>query len=225
MVFLAEGSVLGYFYLDLYPRDGKFSHQCVVPICPSYTRANGSRQLPVAANIGNLPRTSATAPGLLYHSQVVTFFHEFGHVIHALCTRSEQSLLSWAWSAVPYPGGVEHDYLEVPSQMLENWTWDPSVLARLSKHYETGKPLDGELVGRIIKARAVGEGYRYTRQATMSLIDMILHKDEGAAERADEIAAKMLNEKLIMDTVGTNGENWAKLVRLSGKGWPIVIPI
>lgn len=78
----------------------------------------------MAANIGNLPKPRPDAPSLLHHSQVLTFFHEFGHVVHHLCSRTDYCLLSWAWSVVPYPAGVEHDFLEIPSQALENWTWE-----------------------------------------------------------------------------------------------------
>lgn len=173
-----------------------------MPVCPTYVRANGSRQLPVAANLGNMPRGAGDTPGLLYHSQVVTFFHEFGHVLHALCTRSDASLLSWAWSAVPYPAGVEHDYLEVPSQMFENWTWDADVLRRLSCHYRTKEPLPDDMIEGLRRARKVGDGYRYVRQITMSQIDLLVHTDSNAAQNAVQVARKMMEENLMFETVG-----------------------
>ena len=82
--------------------------------------------------------------------------------MHCLCTRSDYSLFSWAWSVVPYPAGVEHDFLEVPSQALENWVWEPAVLAELSRHHETGAPMPDALAGRLAASRQLGEGIRYT---------------------------------------------------------------
>jgi Zn-dependent oligopeptidase len=90
------------------------------------------QQLPAAANISNLTPPTATQPSLLHHSEVRTFFHEFGHVIHCICSRAPYTLFSWAWSAVPYAAGVENDFLEVPSLMLENWMWEPTILQHIS---------------------------------------------------------------------------------------------
>lgn len=168
--------IVGHFFLDLYPREGKYAHQCVMPISPSFAD-NGTCQLPAVAMMANMPRGSNGKPALLQHSQVspplmmscrcdmalrqvVTLFHEFGHVMHGVCTKSAHARFSWAWSVVPYPGmhtlvlmiphahtlpltlvsmlaGVEYDFLEVPSMMLENWTWAPNVLHELSSHHET----------------------------------------------------------------------------------------
>lgn len=99
-----SGEVVGHFFLDLFPREGKFGHQCVLPIRPSYQRPDGSFQTPVAALIGNNPKPTPDNPSLLRHTQVVTIFHEFGHVMHAVCTKSRYPRFGWAWSAVPYPG-------------------------------------------------------------------------------------------------------------------------
>ncbi|KAF9950092.1 hypothetical protein BGZ65_006867, partial [Modicella reniformis] len=123
---------VGYFYLDLFPRPGKYAHQCVVPLRPSHVvSSSGERILPVAVNVGNLSRPTADRPALLKHSEANTFFHEFGHVCHAMSSRARYSLFNFSWSVVPYPTSLAMDFLEVPSIMLENWLWEPTVLKRL----------------------------------------------------------------------------------------------
>lgn len=94
-----------------------------------------------------------TSPSLLRHSEVVTYFHEFGHVVHCVCSQAKFSLHAWAWSAVPYPGGVEMDFLEAPSQMLENWLFDSAVLQRVSSHVDTGEQLPAAEADKLLKVR------------------------------------------------------------------------
>lgn len=101
--------------------DGKFGHQCVIPIRPSYVMSDGTQQTAVAALVGNMPRPSGSRPSLLPHSMVRTVFHEFGHVLHCVLSKVRFSRFAWAWSAVPWPAGVEYDFLEAPSMMFENW--------------------------------------------------------------------------------------------------------
>ena len=120
----STNDLLGHFYLDLFPRDGKYSHQvtystlslppplpltlslfkCVYPLQPSFTRRDGSQQRPTAAYLGNTTKPTATRPSLLKSSDARTFFHEFGHLMHCLCTKSSYALFSWAWTAVPWMG-------------------------------------------------------------------------------------------------------------------------
>ncbi|KAI9144076.1 hypothetical protein BKA69DRAFT_1026020 [Paraphysoderma sedebokerense] len=160
-----EPSHIGYFYLDLFPRPGKYSHQCVLPVVPGIWTEESIK--PVAANIGNLRKPEGNKPSLLRYAEVRTFFHEFGHVVHHLCTKSRDSL-----------SGVEIDYLELPSQMLENWIHDPSTLAKLSSHHSTSETLPASLVSSLIQTRHVNAGYAYTRQIFMSLFDMYIHMPE-----------------------------------------------
>merc|ERR1712012_1237488 len=106
------------------PREGKYGHACIYPLTPGYTNSDGERQLPIVSMITNIPKGD---PTLLSHSNVCTFFHEFGHILHAICsghsTNGPQfSCPAWTWGIVDWPGGVEMDYLEVPSMSLEKWT-------------------------------------------------------------------------------------------------------
>ena len=125
----ASGARTGHFYMDLHPREGKYGHAAIFHLL----KRNGS-QTAVDCMMCNLPATSSDGtPALLRHSDVVTFFHEFGHIMHGLCAEGNANQTRYA--------KCPRDFVEAPSQMLENWCWQPSVLARLSKHYETGEAL------------------------------------------------------------------------------------
>ncbi|KAG0277090.1 hypothetical protein BGZ96_003010 [Linnemannia gamsii] len=167
---------IGYFYLDLFPRPGKYAHQCVVPLRPSYVVSGTMEQvLPVAVNVGNLSRPTADRPALLKHSEANTFFHEFGHVCHAMSSKARYSLFNFSWSVVPYPTSLAMDFLEVPSIMLENWLWEPTVLKRLGKHYKTGDELPDDLIASLTKTRKVIKGLLFSQQIAVTAIDLKLH--------------------------------------------------
>ena len=93
--------------------------------------------------VANLAKPTPTAPALMQHSDVVTFFHEMGHVFHGLLSKTTFARF--------HGTSVARDFVEAPSQMLENWCYEPKVLEVMSSHYETGKPLDGELIEKIVK--------------------------------------------------------------------------
>ncbi|KAG0223458.1 hypothetical protein BGX31_008482 [Mortierella sp. GBA43] len=172
----ASAFKIGYFYLDLFPRPGKYSHQCVVPLRPSYFDSRtGERVLPVAVNVGNLSRSTADRPAMLKHSEANTFFHEFGHVCHAMSNTARYSLFNFSWSVVPYPTSLAMDFLEVPSIMLENWLWEPTVLKRLGKHYKTGEELPDDLIQSLVRTRKVLKGLLFSQQMAVTAIDMKVH--------------------------------------------------
>ena len=177
-----EQQVLGFFYLDLFPRPGKYAHQCVYPLRPAFE--DGDDVVTAACvNIGNLSKPGADGkPALLRFREVETFFHEFGHVMHCVLSKSKYSVHAWAWSAVPWPGGVEQDFLEVPSMMLENFVWQPEVLRRLSKHYETGDSLPEDDIDALSASRGALEGYARSRFISMALFDLAVHGGPGPYE-------------------------------------------
>ena len=131
--------LLGYFYLDLWPRPNKFTHAACWPLQPACAVEGGGRRPAVTALVCNFPKPGPDgAPSLLEHNEVVTFFHEFGHGVHNLCSRTQ--LARFAGTA------TERDFVEAPSQMLENWCWERDALARLSRHVDTGAPIPTEMV-------------------------------------------------------------------------------
>ncbi|KAJ2782532.1 metalloendopeptidase [Coemansia javaensis] len=173
------GALVGHFYLDLYPRPGKYNHACVVSLRPGYEREDGSRECPAVAMLANFPRPTADAPALLTHDDVVTLLHELGHVFHALCARTR-----WARFGLD---GVQMDFVEAPSQLLENWAWDPAVLRRVAVHHRTGAPIPADLVARLVAARNEGAGLFHLRQLFFGRFDMAVHSAPDA--RALDIPA------------------------------------
>eukprot|EP00958_Prasinococcus_capsulatus_P023539 scaffold3540_cov379-Prasinococcus_capsulatus_cf.AAC.2 len=190
-------STRGHFFLDLYPREGKYAHQCVYPLRPSYVRACGEQVTPACAIIGNLTKGVDGKPSLMRMREVEvatiqrfrtmtllrshcmtvvqTFFHEFGHVMHCVCSQVDYVPFAWAWSAVPWPGGVQQDFLEVPSMMLENFVYQPTLLKRLSKHHSTAEELPDDIIQKIVQARHVLSGYHYSRMIFLGEYDIIVH--------------------------------------------------
>jgi len=157
---------LARFYLDLHPRDGKYKHAAEFPL---FTGIPGV-QLPSASLVTNFPDPSKTGgkPALTEHAQVTTFFHEFGHLMH--------QLLAGRHKWVTMSGiNCEWDFVEAPSQLLEEWAWDHSVLSRFAKHHETGKELPVALVERMNKARSFGKGVHVMRQMFYAALSYNLH--------------------------------------------------
>lgn len=163
----ASGSLLGYFFMDLFPREGKYSHFCNMPLQPSCIKKDGSRQVGVVAVICNFPKPTEDKPSLLTHSDVVTFFHEFGHTMHHLCSRADLVMFEGTT--------VERDFLECPSQMLENWCWSLPALQMMSQHHKTAEPLPAELADPLVASRLANVGQFNLRQITLALFDLELH--------------------------------------------------
>ena len=153
---LENGKLIGRFYLDMHPRAGKYNHAAQFGI---RTGVQG-RQIPEAALVCNFPGGVEGDPGLMTHDDVVTFFHEFGHLIHFLLAGRHQ------WVGI---GGIstEQDFVEAPSQMLEEWAWDPATLATFAKHYQTNEPIPAALVKQMKRASEFGKGLRCDARCSM----------------------------------------------------------
>ena len=162
-----------HFYLDLHPRDGKYGHAAIFHLL----KQNGE-QKGVDCMLCNLPSPSAdgTQP-LLLHSNVVTFFHEFGHIMHGLCAEGDGNSTSIA--------KCPRDFVEAPSQMLENWCWQPNVLNKLSRHHQTGKPLPSALLDKLIAAKNVNSGFSIMRQVYLGKLDLAIHSETPPATSAE----------------------------------------
>uniref|UniRef100_A0A023FXA5 Putative thimet oligopeptidase ixodes scapularis thimet oligopeptidase n=1 Tax=Amblyomma parvum TaxID=251391 RepID=A0A023FXA5_AMBPA len=159
--------LLGYFFMDLYPREGKYSHFCNIPLQPGCRKRDGSRQVSAVAVVCNFPKPTAEKPSLLMHTDVETFFHEFGHTMHHICSRTDLAMFEGL--------AVERDFVECPSQMLENWCWDLEGLRRMSQHHATGEPLPQDLADLLIASRLANVGQFNLRQITLAMFDLELH--------------------------------------------------
>ncbi|HEY1727622.1 MAG TPA: M3 family metallopeptidase [Candidatus Baltobacteraceae bacterium] len=160
------GRFIGDSYFDLYPRPGKYDHFANFPLLPNRVLPDGRTQAPLSVIVGNWPVAAPGKPALLSHDDVETFFHEFGHNMAAMLATAPYETLS---------GGFRQDFVEAPSQMLENWVWQPSILKQLSSRYDTGAPMPDALIKKLIASRYVDQNYAYTRQAFYALVDMKYH--------------------------------------------------
>jgi thimet oligopeptidase len=159
------GKTIGRFYLDMHPRPGKFSHAEMVPVLDGIA----GKQLPEAILVCNFPETTKDDPGLMEYGDVVTFFHEFGHLMHHILGGQQK------WAGI---SGIsmEGDFVEAPSQMLEEWMHSPQVLASFAKHYKTGEPIPAELVARMNRASAFGRGGWVSQQDTYTAVSYDIYK-------------------------------------------------
>jgi len=160
---------IGVFYLDLYPRLGKFSHAAAFPLIAGHRKEDGSYQNTVAAMVCNFPKDSKDQPSLLNHDEVETLYHEFGHIIHQTVTQAKYAKFSGS--------SVSGNFVEAPSQMLENWVWEEKILSGISKHYKTGKPLPKDLLDKMILAKNANIALRYLRQLFFAIYDMTIHNN------------------------------------------------
>ena len=171
-----QGRVIGRFFLDLFPRDGKYKHAAQFTI----TSGQEGRALPEGALVCNFPRP----PALLEHSEVVTWFHEFGHLLHHIFGGQTR------WAGV---SGVrtEWDFVEAPSQMLEEWCWDASVLQKFARHHETGEPIPAALVQRMRAADEFGKGLRVRQQMFYAATSLRFHDRDPAGLDTTALAGEL----------------------------------
>ncbi len=158
----------GYIYLDLYPRDNKYTHACHGGIIPSQIRKNDDgtdlKSPSMAIVIANFPKANGGRPELLKFGDVRTFFHEFGHALHSVLGRTR--LASHAGTS------VKLDFVEMPSQMLEEWMYDKDILARVSSHYKTGKTLPEDIIEKLVELKKFDSGSFILRQALLSFYSL-----------------------------------------------------
>lgn len=161
------GEELARFYLDLFPREGKYGHAAEFPLILSRVLEDGSYQNPLCALVANFTKPTDDTPSLLQHGEVETFFHEFGHVLHQNLGRTELTRFSGT--------NTERDFVEAPSQIMQHWIWRSDVLKRFARHYETGAPIPDELVDQLVAARQLNKAIFQLRQMQYGWWDQELH--------------------------------------------------
>lgn len=163
-----QGQRIGRFFLDLYARSHKRGGAWMDGCRDRRRLPDGQLQQPIAYLVGNFTPASGGKPALLTHDEVTTLFHEFGHGLHHLLTRVD-------YPAASGINGVAWDAVELPSQFMENWCWEPEGLALISGHYQTGEPLPQALLDKMLAARNFQSGLGMLRQVEFSLFDFELH--------------------------------------------------
>jgi len=211
-----EGSgFVGYLYLDLHPREGKYGHAANFNLQPGFIQENGTRKYPATALVCNFSKPTPKKPSLLKHDEVVTLFHELGHGIHDLVSRTTYSRF--------HGTNTVRDFVEAPSQLLENWCWTPSQLKALSHHYSSllpeyeaawqeqakgqAKPddkLPDELISNLIKTKHVNDALFNLRQLHFGIFDMTVHEPSSHAE-AEAMKLSELYNKLRHEITGLDG--------------------
>lgn len=176
-----DGQKTGTFYLDLYPRPNKYTHFQCNPLS-QYRKTATSETLPVAVLICNFPEGTSTKPSLLKHSDVITLFHEFGHLVHwELCHPAIASQNAF---------GTKGDFVEAPSQFLENWCWEYDALKLFAKHYKTGEVLPQALFNKMKQTQLVNSGSASIRQVYLGVTDFTYedHYEESVKKGLVEVS-------------------------------------
>ena len=168
---------LGRFYLDLHPRKDKYTHAAAAGLVVG----TAGHRLPQAALMCNFPDPDGGhGPALMDFSEVETFFHEFGHLLHGLLSGG----VRWGRNAM---GGIEWDFVEAPSQMLEEWVRDPEVLRTFALHHETGEPLPADVIAQMRRAEAFGRAYEVQRQLLYATLSLLYYTRDAAGIDTTEV--------------------------------------
>ena len=192
-----DGQLLAQFYLDPYARPGKRSGAWMDDVRVRWARPDGTLQTPVATLTCNFAPPVGNEPALLTHDDVITLFHEFGHGLHLMLTRIDDIGVSGL-------SGVEWDAVELPSQFMENFCWEWSVLERLTAHVESGQPLPRALFDKMVAAKNFQSGLATLRQVEMGLFDMRIHGEPGADARVQHVLDEVRREVSVLEAPAFN---------------------
>jgi thimet oligopeptidase len=179
-----DGDALaGRIYLDMHPRKDKYNHAAQFDL----RTGMAGRHIPETALVCNFPGSDPGDPGLMEHGDVKTLFHEFGHLLHAVFGGRRR------WVGV---GGIrtEHDFVEVPSQLFEEWVWDPRVLATFARHHQTDEPIPADLVRQMRRASGFGKGLAVRRQMIYARLSLSLYDRDPAGLDTDVLIERITND-------------------------------
>ncbi|QKX52953.1 uncharacterized protein TRUGW13939_00024 [Talaromyces rugulosus] len=216
-----DGDFVGHLYLDLFHREGKYANAANFNLIPGFILENGKRRYPATALVCNFSKPSSETPCLLKHDEVVTLFHELGHGIHDLVSKTTYSHF--------HGTETEVDFGEAPSQMLENWCWTPTVLQSLSRHYsyisseyldhwkeqayrepQPQEQMPDAMVESLLQAKHINGALFHLRQLHFGIFDMVVHEsDDRHAIEGLDVSAKY-NELLarILPMDSPEGDDW-----------------
>ncbi len=164
----ADGSLIGVLLTDYFPRESKRGGAWMNNVREQYVTVDGQMVRPIIVNVGNFNKPTETTPSLLSIDNVETMFHEFGHALHGLLSQCHYATVSGT--------AVARDFVELPSQINENWAFQKEVLTGYAKHYETGEVIPDELVEKILAARTFNQGFMTTELCAASILDMKWHE-------------------------------------------------
>ncbi|MGC2400142.1 MAG: M3 family metallopeptidase [Acidobacteriaceae bacterium] len=195
---------IGRFYLDLHPRAGKYSHGEMAQVLDGVA----GKQLPEAILVCNFPQPTQDDPGLMDYGDTITFFHEFGHLMHHILGGQQR------WAGI---SGItmEADFSETPSQMLEEWMHSPQVLATFARHYKTGAPIPADLVARMNRASAFGRADFVIRQIGYSALAYDLHKSNPQGLDPDVITLNDMARYSLADNMPVTANIYANFPHLA----------
>ncbi|MCH7412723.1 M3 family metallopeptidase [Belliella sp. R4-6] len=189
----ADGSHVGVLYMDFHPRASKRGGAWMTSYRSQKTE-NGERKAPVISIVCNFSRPTGNAPALLTFDEVTTFFHEFGHALHGLLSNVEYQSL--AGTSVP------RDFVELPSQVMENWATEPSVMKQYAFHYETGEVIPDDLIAKLTNSGTFGQGFGTTEYLAASLLDLDYHtRSENITSNATDFENASLEKIGLIDEI------------------------
>lgn len=193
-----DNSLVGVFYTDYFPRESKRAGAWMNDYVAQKTDKNGNRLNPVIGNHGNFTKPTEDSPSLLDFNEVLTLFHEFGHGLHGLLSDTKYSSQAGT--------NVKWDFVELPSQIMENWAKEKEVLDIFAKHYETGAAIPKELVNKLIASENFRAATRFLRQLQFVQLDMAWHDNQDESIfQIDDVAAfehNLLRDYYIIEPEG-----------------------
>lgn len=184
---LSDNLVLGYMIMDLHPRKDKFPHACAISNFPGVMDEHGKRGPAVVSVVANFPKSTDKKPSLLPMNSITTFFHEVGHALHGIFGATKFAIFSGT--------RTKRDFVELPSQFMEYFIWEPEILKQLSCHYKTGKPLPDELIAKMIDVKNFDYGSNVQIQLFYSMVSLDMYKsgeDKDPKGIVKDLHGKML---------------------------------